>query len=119
MNQSWLEKREAVRLELLETEEEFAEVARAYHADGIFIPNGTRATLQAKIARLKVEIHKLNMKVHAEKKEAQAVNKKQMLSLLVARLESEGLGKYVNEAQSESRIMLADAGFLDAFQSRS
>jgi hypothetical protein len=108
--------REQLRTEMLEAELERAEIKRAYVADGIEATWAMRAALDARIARLTLELHKYNVAEYAEKKRVKSIHRMQTFSILIDKLESNGLGKFVNEARAESLTQLEAAGLREAYE---
>ena len=110
------DKREQLRTEMLEAELERAEMKRAYVADGVDAPWAKRVELDARIARLTLELHKYNIAERAEKERVKGLHRMQVIAILIEKLERNGLGKLVNEARAESLTQLEAAGLREAYE---
>lgn len=111
--------REALRMEMLEAEAQRAELRRAFVVDGIKADFKVRVELDARIARLTVELHKFNILEREEKQRVKTINRMHFSSILAEKLTSNGMGKMIEEARAESLAMLEAAGLLEAYQARS
>lgn len=93
------ERRDALRIRAHEIDARLSEMKRMWVCDGVATTLQERTSLEAEKAQLMLELRKLDLRIHAERKAESAIKRASFMFALVEMLQERGMSELVREAE--------------------